>query len=148
MPAAIVELQHGPHLISTDPSRLDVREVHRFLTEDSYWARGRSFEVQARAIEHSHLVVGAYDPVGQQVGFARMVTDLATFAWLADVYVLPDSRAGGLGTAMVRTIVEHPDVVDVRWQFLATQDAHDLYRRFGYTAIADPDFWMHRRGPT
>lgn len=147
MPAAVVEFTHRSHLISTDPSRVDVREVHRFLTEESYWAAGRPFDVQARAIEHSHLVVGAYAGDGAQVGFARMVTDLATFAWLADVYVLPTARAGGLGTAMVRTIVEHPDVTAVRWQFLATRDAHGLYGKFGYTPIDDPGFWMHRRPP-
>lgn len=147
MPAAIVELHHGPYLISTDPGRLDVREIHRFLSTESYWAQGRSFEVQARAIEHSHLVVGAYDG-GAQIGFARMVTDLATYAWLADVYVLDAARGTGLGTAMVRAIVEHADVVGVRWQFLATRDAHELYRKFGYTSLDEPALWMHRRAPT
>lgn len=143
---AVVEAQHGPYLISTDPSRVDVREVHRFLSEESYWAAGRPFEVQARAIEHSHLVAGAYDIRGAQVGFARMVTDLATFAYLCDVYVVPAVRGTGLGTALVRTIVEHPEVVELRWQFLATADAHDLYRRFGYTELTEPARWMHRRG--
>ena len=147
MPASIVETRLGDFLISTDPARVDVAAVHRFLSEESYWAAGRPLDVQRRAIEHSHLVVGAYAG-DEQVGFARMVTDLATYAWLADVYVMPAARTGGLGTAMVRTIVEHPDVATVRWQFLATRDAHDLYARFGYTPIADPDFFMHRRGPT
>jgi len=87
MPAAIVEVQHGDYLISTDPARLDVVAVHRFISEESYWAQGRAYEVQRRAIEHSALVVGAYASGGEQVGFARMVTDLATWAWLCDVYV-------------------------------------------------------------
>lgn len=146
MPAQLVEREHAGLLISTDRARVDVREVHRFLSTESYWAAGRPFDVQARAIEHSPLLVGAYDAGGAQVGFARMVTDLATFAWLADVYVLPVARGSGLGAAMVGTIVEHPDVVDARWQFLATQDAHGLYARFGFTPIDDPGFWMHRRG--
>ncbi len=146
MSAGSVEHEHEGFLISTDRARLDVREVHRFLSTESYWAAGRPFGVQVTAIEHSPLVVGAYDAEGAQVGFARMVSDLATFAWLADVYVLPSARGSGLGTAMVRTVVEHPSVVDVRWQFLATQDAHGLYARFGFTPIADPGFWMHRRG--
>jgi GNAT superfamily N-acetyltransferase len=146
MPARIVEHRHGDHLISTDPTLVDVAAVHRFLTAESYWAAGRSFETQSRAIEHSHLVVGAYDASSAQIGFARMVTDLATYAWLADVYVVESARGSGLGSAMVRAIVEHPDVVGVRWQFLATRDAHDLYARFGYTPIADPDRYMHRRG--
>ena len=148
MPAAIVELQHGDYLISTDPQRVDVVAVHRFLAEQSYWAQGRTFEVQRRAIEHSTLVVGAYAGDGAQVGFARMVTDLATWAWLCDVYVVPEHRGGGLGTAVVRTLVEHPDVAGIRWQFLATRDAHELYAKLGYRALDDPTRWMHRGGPT
>ena len=144
MPAAILELQHGAYLISTDPARLDLAAVHRFMAEDSYWATGRPFEVQRRAIEHSALVAGAYTSAGEQVAFARMVTDLATWAWLCDVYVVPEHRGGGLGTAVVRTLVEHPDVADVRWQFLATRDAHGLYAQFGYRPLDDPARWMHR----
>jgi GNAT superfamily N-acetyltransferase len=146
MAAAIVTRQFNGYEISTDPSRVDVREVHRFLSTGSYWAQGRPFEVQRRAIGHSHLVVGAYAPDGAQVGFARMVTDLATWAWLCDVYVRPEHRAGGLGSEMVRTIVEHPDVVSINWQFLATRDAHGLYAKFGFTALDDPARWMQRRG--
>ena len=148
MPAAIVELQHGDYLISTDPQRVDVVAVHRFLAEQSYWAQGRTFEVQRRAIEHSALVVGAYAGDGAQVGFARMVTDLATWAWLCDVLILPEHRGGGLGTAVVRTLVEHPDVAGIRWQFLATRDAHGLYAKLGYRPLDDPTRWMHRSGPT
>ena len=96
----------------------------------------------------SHLVIGAYTGGGAQVGFARMVTDLATWAWLCDVFVLPEHQGNGLGGTMVGTIVEHPDVVDIKWQFLATADAHDLYGRFGYTPLEDPARWMHRRGPS
>jgi GNAT superfamily N-acetyltransferase len=147
MPAAIVEFEHGAHLISTDPARVDVVEVHRYLSDESYWAAGRPFEVQRRAIEHSHLVIGAYARSGAQIGFGRMVTDLATYAWLADVYVLESARGAGLGTAMVEAIVGHPDVVDVKWQFLATRDAHGLYAKFGYTPLAEPERWMHRLGP-
>ena len=144
MPAVIVEFQHGDYLISSDPARVDVGAVHRFLSEQSYWAQGRPLETQRRAIEHSALVVGAYAPSGEQVAFARMVTDLATWAWLCDVYVVPGHRGAGLGTALVRTIVEHPDVAEIRWQFLATRDAHELYAKFGYRPIDDPTRWMHR----
>jgi GNAT superfamily N-acetyltransferase len=146
MPAEVIEVRHDDVLISTDPRRVDVAAVHRFLSNDSYWAQGRPLELQQQAIEHSHLVVGAYLADGTQVGFARMVTDLATWAWLCDVYVLPSHRGGGLGTAMARAIVEHPDVADVRLQFLATDDAHQLYAKFGYTALDQPERWMHRRG--
>lgn len=140
----LVELHHGDHLISTDPDRVDVAAVHRWISECSYWAAGRPFETQRRAIEHSALVVGAYDPAGSQVGFARMVSDLATFAWLADVYVEESARGTGLGTALVRTVVEHPDVAGVQRQLLATRDAHDLYARFGYVALTEPEKWMIR----
>lgn len=147
MDADLVELHHGDYLISTDPARVDAPGVHQLLAEQSYWATDRAFDVQRRAIEHSALVVGVYTTDGRQVAFARMVTDLATFAWLCDVVVDSAHRAGGLGTAMVRTIVEHPAVVNVRWQLLATRDAHSLYQKVGYTPLHDPTFWMHRRRP-
>lgn len=148
MPVRTTETQHGDHLISTDPARIDVVAVHRWLSEQAYWALGRTFETQRRAIEHSALVVGAYSAEGDQIGFARMVTDLATFAWLADVYVIDEARGVGLGTAMVRAIVEHPDVDTIKRQLLATRDAHDLYARFGYEPLSEPDRWMFRLGPT
>jgi GNAT superfamily N-acetyltransferase len=143
--AGVVELHYGDVLISTDRARVDVHEVHRFLSTESYWAQGRSFEVQRRAVQHSYLVVGAYGLDDEQLGFARMVTDLATFAWLSDVFVVASRRGTGIGAAMVRTIVEHPDVVDLRLQLLATADAHELYARFGYTPLDEPGRWMHRR---
>jgi GNAT superfamily N-acetyltransferase len=147
MSARLVERHHGAFLISTDPARVDVDAVHDYLAGESYWAAGRSLDVQRRAIAHSHLVIGAYDADGGQVGFARMVTDLATFAWLADVYVLGSARGNGLGRAMVQTIVEHPDVNGIRRQLLATRDAHGLYAEFGYTPLTEPDRWMLRLGP-
>jgi GNAT superfamily N-acetyltransferase len=155
VPIEVLEQQHGPYVLSTDPARVDVAAVHSFLSESSYWARGRPFDVQSAAIANSPLVIGAYhdsgghdsggDGVGRQVGFARMVTDLATFAWLCDVYVLDGHRGGGLGTAMVRLIVEHPAVRAVRLQILATADAHGLYARFGYLPLSEPTRWMARR---
>jgi GNAT superfamily N-acetyltransferase len=148
MSSAVIERVHGEFTISTDRSRLDIREVHRFLSEESYWATGRSFDLQVRAIENSAVVIGAYGPgpehATRQVGFARMVTDLATFAWLADVFVLSSVRGSGLGTAMVETIVEHPDLAGVRRQLLATRDAHALYRKFGYAELPQPASFMLR----
>ena len=144
MSAALIETAHGAYLLSTDPARLDRALIHRFLAEEAYWARGRTRETSDRAIDHSHLVIGAYAADGAQVGFARMVTDLATWAWLCDVFVLPDHRGDGLGKAMVGTIIEHPDVIDVKRQFLATADAHGLYAGYGYRPLADPTKWMER----
>jgi GNAT superfamily N-acetyltransferase len=148
MSPRLVEQTHGEYLLSTDRARLDLDVIHGYLSTASYWAKGRSRELQTRAIEGSHLVVGAYT-MGRaplQVGFARMVTDLATWAWLCDVFVLPQHQGTGVGASMVKTIVEHPDVVDVKWQFLATADAHDLYAKFGFTALDEPTRWMHRKG--
>jgi GNAT superfamily N-acetyltransferase len=159
VPIEVLEQRHGQYVLSTDPARVDVAAVHSFLSESSYWARGRPFDVQSAAIANSPLVVGAYDisgghdsaghdtgdDGGGQVGFARMVTDLATFAWLCDVYVLDGHRGGGLGAAMVRLIVEHPAVRSVRLQILATADAHGLYARFGYLPLSEPARWMARR---
>jgi GNAT superfamily N-acetyltransferase len=144
----VIEQQHGRYLLSTDPARVDVAAVHRYLSESSYWARGRPFDMQVTAVANSLLVVGAYLDAGadvEQVGFARMVTDLATFAWLSDVYVLDEHQGSGLGTAMVRLIVEHPSVDGVRLQLLGTADAQWLYARVGYVPIADPERWMVRR---
>ncbi len=146
MPAAHVEIDHGLYRISSDPALVDRALVHRFLSEESYWAKGRTRDVVDRAIDHSHLVMGAYRN-GDQVGFARMVTDLATFAWLCDVFVLPEARGGGVGTAMVEAIVEHPDVAGLKRQFLATADAHQLYARFGYEPLTGIERWMVRPAP-
>jgi GNAT superfamily N-acetyltransferase len=119
--------------ISTDRSRLDLDLIHRYLSEESYWARGRSREATARAIEHS-IPFGVYDR-GRQVGFARVVTDRATFAWLADVFVLPSHRGQGVGKRLVEAVLEHPELRAVRRWLLATADAHGLYRRFGFDEL-------------
>ena len=136
MPVRTIELHHGDRVISTDRARVDLEAVHRWLSDEAYWAAGRTVETQRRAIDNSALVVGAYDPAGDQLGFARMVTDRATFAWLADVYVVAAARGTGLGGAMVGTNVEHPAVVSVRRQLLATRDAPGLSARFGYEPLS------------
>ena len=146
MSPTLVEFDHGRYIISTDRSRLDPAALHHYLSEDSYWAKGRSLDLQQMAIDNSPLVIGAYASDGLQVGFARMVTDLATFAWLCDVFVLPGHQGGGLGKAMVGAIVTHPAVAGIRFQLLATADAHKLYSKVGYTALDEPGRWMHRRG--
>ena len=144
MPASLHEESHGSYLLSSDKARLDLDLIHQYLSGTAYWALGRPRSTVERSIEHSYLVMGAYDGNGDQVGFARMVTDLATWAWLCDVFVLPEHQGAGLGTAVVGAIVEHPDAVDVSRQFLATADAHDLYAKFGFTALDDPTRWMNR----
>lgn len=130
----------GAYLISTDRARLDLDAISAYLSGESYWARGRSRERVVRGIENS-LPFGVYRD-GAQVGFARVVTDYATFAWLADVYVLPEHRGGGLGKALVEAVVEHAAVRDLPRVLLATADAHGLYEQHGFAALQRAERFM------
>ena len=136
------EWRRGEYAISNDRARLDVRAVHEFLSTRSYWAQGRDFETVRRAVENS-LPFGLYRE-GRQIGFARVVTDYATFAWLADVYVLDEFRGEGLGKWLVEVILSHPELQNFRRWILGTRDAHELYRRFGFREIEQPQFYMHK----
>ncbi len=137
-----MEWSRGEYVISTERERLDLDLVHRFLSEESYWAPGVERELVERSIENS-LCFGLYDGNGQ-VGFARVVTDRAAFAWLADVFVLSDHRGRGLGKWLVETVLAHPDLQRLRRFFLGTADAHSLYERYGFRP-ADPTRLMERR---
>ena len=125
--------------ISTDQARLDRAAIHRFL-EGSYWAKGVPREVVDRSIEGA-LCFGVFDG-GAQIGFARVITDRATFAYLADVYVLESHRGQGIGKWLMEVVRAHPDLQGLRRWVLATRDAHELYRQFGFTAVADPARYM------
>ncbi|MEV7342323.1 GNAT family N-acetyltransferase [Streptomyces sp. NPDC093544] len=128
--------------ISADSARIDIERVHRWLSTDAYWALGRSRETQERAIAGS-LNFGVYDGTsGEQVAYARVVTDEATFAWLCDVYVDPVARGKGLGTALVAAVRGHLEPLGVRRVLLATQDAHGVYEKLGFKALDRPDQWM------
>ncbi|GAA2560841.1 GNAT family N-acetyltransferase [Streptomyces levis] len=128
--------------ISTDPSRVDAERVHRWLSTDAYWALGRPREKQDRAIEAS-LNFGVYDTAsGEQVAYARVVTDRATFAWLCDVYVDPSVRGKGVGTALVTAVREEVRSYGVRRVLLATHDAHGVYEKIGFAPLARPEHWM------
>jgi GNAT superfamily N-acetyltransferase len=140
-----VVARHGEFELSTDPARLDRALVHRFLCEQSYWAGGVPREVVDRAIEHS-LCFGVYRD-GAQAAFARAVTDRATFAYLADVFVIPEWRDGGLGQWMIGVILGHRDLQGLRRFLLATKDAHGLYARFGFTPLANPSRFLERFDP-
>ena len=134
--------RRGEFEISTDPARLDYDMLHDFISRESYWARGRSLAVTERAVANS-LPFGLYCD-GRQIGFARVVTDYATFAWLADVFVLAELRGQGLAKWLVEVVIAHPELQHMRRWLLATRDAHELYRRFGFTELAQPDRWMER----
>ena len=122
--------------ISTDSARLDVDAIHAFLTR-SYWSPGIPRATVARAIANS-LCFGAFWQ-GQQVGFARVVTDRTTFAYLCDVYVLEAHRGHGLAKQLMDRVMKHPDLQGLRRMMLATLDAHGLYAQFGFTALGAPD---------
>jgi GNAT superfamily N-acetyltransferase len=128
--------------ISTDPDRLDVDRVHRWLSTDAYWAMNRPREKQEQAIAAS-LNFGVYDTVsGEQVAYARIITDRATFAWLCDVYVDRSVRGKNVGTALVGAVREHLEPYGLRRILLATRDAHGVYAKFGFEPLAQPDIWM------
>ncbi|MGW0333751.1 GNAT family N-acetyltransferase [Streptomyces sp. NPDC003011] len=128
--------------ISTDPDRVDAERVHRWLSTDAYWALGRPREKQDRAIEGS-LNFGVYETVsGEQVAYARVVTDRATFAWLCDVYVDRSVRGKGIGTALAGAVCDHLRPYGLRRILLATHDAHGVYDRLGFAPLAKPDQWM------
>ena len=126
--------------ISTDKRRLDVPLIHRFLSEESYWAKHIPLDLVRTALENS-LCFGAYDG-GKQVGFARVVTDYATFGYLADVFVLPSYRGTGTGTRIMQAIRAHPALQRLRRFHLVTRDAHRLYEAFGFRALRAPERHM------
>jgi GNAT superfamily N-acetyltransferase len=131
-----VVASHNGYVVDDDPARLDLDVVHGYL-RTAYWSPGVPREVVERAIGHS-VVAGLYDADGRQVGFARAVTDRATFAWIADVFVLESERGNGLGRFVVEALLAHPALQGLRRVMLATADAHDLYRSYGFTDLEDP----------
>jgi len=135
-----MESQRGEFLISTDRARLDLDVIHRFLT-NCYWAKGIPREIVARSIEHS-LCFGVYDGSGKQVGFARVISDLATYAYIADVFVLESHRGHGLGKALMECITQHPVLQGLRRWSLSTLDAHGLYSQFGFSPPKWPERYM------
>ena len=139
------EWRRGEYRISTDQSQLDFEVIHDFLSRRSYWAVGRPMEVVRRSLENS-LAFGVYKG-GRQVGFARLITDYATFAWLADVFVVEEFRGEGLSKWLMETIISHPELQALRRWVLATKDAHELYRRFGFEPLKRPERWMERHDP-
>jgi GNAT superfamily N-acetyltransferase len=128
--------------ITTDPALVDVDLVHRFLSESSYWARGRSRDVVLRSIQNSLCFTLLAD--GRQVGFARVATDRAVFGYLMDVFIVPEWRGRGLSKILMREVVQHPDLTGLKLFLLRTSDAHELYRQFGFEPITQPETLMAR----
>lgn len=140
----IREWLQGEYSISTDVNQLDLNVIHQFLTS-SYWAKGLQLEVLQRSIQNS-LIFGLYKGK-QQIGFARLITDHATFAYVADVFILEPFREQGLGKWLIETIISYPELQGLRRWLLATKDAHELYRRFGFTELNNSDRFMEKWSP-
>lgn len=135
----------GEYEIDTDKRRLDLGAIHRFLSQESYWAKNRTIEQSLTAIENS-LCYGVYRG-REQVGFARVITDKATFAYIGDVYILEGHRGKGLSKWLMEIIVAQPDLQGLRRWLLATYDAHGLYRQFEFDGLRHPERWMERTAP-
>jgi GNAT superfamily N-acetyltransferase len=140
-----VNLRRAGYELSDDPGRIDLDATWGFLRA-AYWSPGVTRDVVARSIAGS-LCLGPYAPGGEQAGFARAVSDWATFAWIADVFVLEPHRGRGLGVWMVESLLSHPRLQDLRLTILGTADAHGLYERFGFEPIDGARFMTRRRGP-
>jgi GNAT superfamily N-acetyltransferase len=140
----IHEHHRDGYTVSTDPERLDVEAVHAFLTA-SYWAEGIPRETVERSLRRS-LCFGLYEG-GRQIGLARVITDGATFAYLCDVYVLPELRGRGLGRWLMERVMAHPDLQGLRRFHLVTRDAHELYRPFGFDEVQNPGLHLEIARP-
>ena len=138
------ETHRDEFTISTDPARLDLEVIFDYLHHTSYWAKGRAREIIVKSIAHSENFGVYHDTT--QVGYARVITDYATFAYLCDVFILPVYQGHGLGKWLMETILAHPDMQGLRYWYLRTRDAHDLYKQFGFTELRDPPRSMERPG--
>jgi GNAT superfamily N-acetyltransferase len=130
-------------LVSDDPALLDIAVIYQFLSQESAWAQGIPLETVQRSIRHS-LCFGAYED-GRQVGFARVVTDRATFAYLADVFTLPSHRGQGISRKLVEAVIAHPELQGLRRMMLISTSARGLYAKYGWTSLATPETCMERR---
>ena len=135
----MLETHRDRFTISTDPARLDIDAIVDMLAR-AYWAIGRPRERTERGIKNS-LVFGVYAE-DKQIGVARVISDYSIFAYLCDVFIHEDYRAHGLGKWLIQTILEHPDLREMRRWVLVTNDAHGLYKQFGFTSLEDPERWM------
>lgn len=137
-------MNYSEYSISTDKSRFDVNLIHEFLT-NSYWAEGVPLEIVRRSIQNA-LCFGVFHG-DRQVGFARVISDFATYAYIGDVFVLQEYRGRGLGKRLMRAIMDHPELQNLRRWSLVTSDAHGLHAQFGFTSLANPDGYMELRNP-
>jgi GNAT superfamily N-acetyltransferase len=146
----MAEWRRGEFSISTERRFLDLDMIERFLSEQAYWALGRSADQVRRSLDNSAMCFGVYagelaEAPGRQVGFARLISDMTTFAWLCDVFVLPEARGHGLGQWLVELVVETVRAAGVKRVLLSTRDAHGLYARNGFQPLPESGRWMTLR---
>lgn len=139
------ERTHESFLLSTDPAKIDLPTVHRYLSESSYWAKNIPFDVFRTSVQNA-LCFGIYEN-GRQAGFARVITDRATFGYIGDVFILDAYRGRGLSKWLMQCVLEHPELQGFRRWLLATADAHGLYAQSGFHSLAKPDRWMELHNP-
>lgn len=135
-----ITLYKGKFCLSTDKTKLDIDSIHQFLSTKAYWALNIPKDKVRTTIQNS-LCFGVYIDE-KQIGFAKIISDFSTIAYLGDVYILEEYRGNGLSKWLIETIMAHPDLQGLRRWILLTGDAHGLYRRFGWTDIAEPSKWM------
>jgi GNAT superfamily N-acetyltransferase len=141
----VIQWKRGEFQVTTDRTRLEIETIHNFLALESGWAKGIPRQIVERSIEGS-LCFGLFHR-NRQVGFARVITDCATIAYLGDVFVLKDCRGRGLAKWLMECVVAHPELQDLRRWILVTADAHDLYRKYGFTQLARPESFMELHDP-
>jgi N-acetylglutamate synthase-like GNAT family acetyltransferase len=140
----IFEEDRNGYTISTDNSKIDIGVVHDYLCNHSYWAKGIPYDTVKRSIENA-VCFGVYDSENRLVGFARVITDKSTIAYIGDVYVLEEHRGKGLSKWLMECIIKHPELQGLRRWILLTKDAHGLYKQFGFTELEDTTIYMELR---
>lgn len=136
------EVRKNSYVISDNASLLNINFIHDFLSDESYWAKNIPLQIVEKSVKNS-LCFGIYN-TGEQIGFARVITDKATFAYLADVFIIAAYRGNGLSKWLIQTIHAHPELQTLRRWMLGTRDAHELYKKFGWTPLPEPERFMQK----
>ena len=137
-----MQVEQNGFVLTTGKHKMDAELIHQFLTNESYWSKGITLEKVKRSMEHSLCFGIFYED--KQVGFARVITDYVRMAYIADVFILPAYRGKGLGKWLMKNILSHPDLQEIKRWLLGTADAHELYKKFGFTALAHPERFMEK----